>query len=175
MSKSKKSELPRRLLTSEELAALPRAGLLRRLAALLYDMFLVAAMWLCLGYVIIFGFGFFAENTSELVDGQIVTHPILSFLQLVMMVSTVTGFYVWFWHRTGQTLGMIAWRIRALSVDNQPLSLRQGLLRFVLAWPSFWLLGAGYLWIFIDRQRDALHEKLSASKTVLLPKHARPF
>ena len=170
-----KKKLEKKALTPEEVALLPRAGLLRRLAALLYDMFLVAAIWLCAGYLILFAFGLFAQNTSELIDGAVVTPPMLSTLQLLMMVSTTMYFYVWFWRRTGQTLGMIAWRIRALRLDNQPVMLKQGVLRFILAWPSFWVLGLGYLWMYLDADRDALHEKLSGTKTVVLPKHARPF
>lgn len=173
MSKSPKAE--RRLLTDIEIADLPRAGLLRRLAALLYDMFLVAAMWILLGFAIQFIFGFFADNTSELVDGQVQTHPVLLMINFAMMVGSVTYFYIWFWGRTGQTLGMIAWRIRALTLDNKPIPPRQGLTRFVLAWPSFWLLGLGYLWLYVDKQHDTVHEKFSETKTVLLPKHARPF
>jgi len=171
----KKTRPDSKLLSPEEIAALPRAGLLRRLAALLYDMFLVAAIWFCFGYLLIYLFGFFADNTSELVDGRVVTHPALLFIQRIMMVLTAGTFYIWFWRRTGQTLGMIAWRIRALQLNNEPITVRQGLIRLVLAWPSFWLFGLGYLWMYIDRQHDAVHEKISGTKTVVLPKHARPF
>jgi len=165
----------KRLVTDEELASLPRAGLLRRLAALLYDMFLVGGIWVTCGFILLMLYGLVGDNTSEVVDGAIQTSPVLSFIQLVMMVTTVTAFYLWFWRRTGQTLGMIAWRIRVINTDNQPVTLRQGLIRFYLAWPAFWLAGLGYLWMYIDKQGDAIHEKLSDTKTVLLPKHTRPF
>ncbi len=165
----------KRLITDEELASLPRSGLLRRLAALLYDMFLVGGIWVTCGFILLMLYGLVGDNTSEIVDGAIQTSPVLSFLQLIMMVSTVTAFYLWFWRRTGQTLGMIAWRIRVINTDNQPVTVRQGLVRFYLAWPAFWLAGLGYLWMYIDKQGDAIHEKLSDTKTVLLPKHTRPF
>ncbi|HDZ09520.1 RDD family protein [Pseudohongiella sp.] len=172
---SSKKKIQRRLLSEAETALLPRAGLLRRLAALLYDMFLVFAMWMILGFIILFVFGLFADNTSELVDGQVQTHPVLLMLNFVMMVTTAACFYLWFWRRTGQTLGMIAWRIKALRTDNKPISLQHGLIRFVAAWPAFWLGGLGYLWLYVDKDHDAVHEKLSGTKTVLLPKDARPF
>ena len=41
----------------ENPADFPVAGLWRRLAALLYDGFLVAAIWMVLGYLIQFAFG----------------------------------------------------------------------------------------------------------------------
>ena len=50
----------------------PVAGLWRRLVALLYDGFLVAAIWMVLGYLIQFAFG---TDTNQLVDGRVVTDP----------------------------------------------------------------------------------------------------
>jgi len=170
-----KPKIERRIIADHELAKLPRAGLLRRLAALLYDIFLVASIWLILGYIIIFAYGLFADNTSVLIEGEIVTPRLLSVLQFVMMLSSMTCFYVWFWLRTGQTLGMIAWRIRALDLNNQPMTLRQALIRYALAWPAFWCLGLGYLYMYVSSTGDAMHEAFSRTKTVVLPKDARPF
>lgn len=160
------------LLSAEEVARLPRAGLGRRMAALLYDMFLVAAIWMSLGFVLQLLFG---ADTNRLVEGEVQTDPVVSRVMFLMMVVSAATFYVGFWRKTGQTLGMIAWRIRVLGTDNRPLGPGQGLIRFFLAWPAFWLLGLGYLWKYVDPQGDAVHERLSGSKTVLLPKHARPF
>ncbi len=150
----------------------PRAGLLRRMAALLYDAFLVAAIWMSLGFVLQMIFG---TDTSQLEDGRVVVEPLYRVLVFAMMVSTAATFYIWFWRRTGQTLGMIAWRIKVLSHDNTHISFKPGLIRFFAAWPAFWIGGLGYLWMYIDKDGDALHEKLSRSKTVLLPKGSRPF
>lgn len=173
--KKPKQPIVRKILTTEEIAALPRAGLLRRLAALLYDMFLVVAIWFCCGFVLLGVFGLFADNTSTLIDGQVQTHPVLSFLMFLMMVTTSVAFYLWFWNHRGQTLGMIAWRIRALRTDNAPIGPREGMLRWLLAWPAFWCAGLGYLYMYTTPERDALHEKISGTKTVLLPREARPF
>ena len=172
---SSKKKIQRRLLSEAEIAQLPRAGLMRRLAALLYDMFLVFAMWMCLGFVIQALLWLLGLSTNELVDGRARTDPLSSVLFLVMMVTSSAYFYLWFWRRTGQTLGMIAWRIKALGIDNELIAWQQGLIRFVAAWPAFWLGGLGYLWLYVDKDHDAVHEKLSATKTVLLPKDARPF
>lgn len=172
MTATDRDKCPRAASGREELAGLPRAGLLRRLAALLYDMFLVAAIWICLGFPLQLAFG---PDANRLVDGGVEINPVLERLLLVMMISSAAAFYIWFWQRTGQTLGMIAWRIRVLNVDNRLLRPRQGLIRFLAAWPAFWLFGLGYLWRYVDPEGDALHEKLSGSKTVVLPRHARPF
>jgi uncharacterized RDD family membrane protein YckC len=160
------------LSTGTDPSGYPRAGLLRRMAALLYDAFLVAAIWMSLGFVLQMIFG---TDTSRLADGRVVVDPLYRVLVFAMMVGSAATFYIWFWRRTGQTLGMIAWRIKVLSHNNTQISLKQGLIRFFAAWPAFWIAGAGYLWLYIDKDGDALHEKLSRSKTVLLPKGSRPF
>jgi len=150
----------------------PRAGLLRRLAALLYDGFLVAAIWMLLGFIIQIIAG---PDANQLIDGQVQTNPLIDNILFLLMLATSCGFFIWFWTHGGQTLGMIAWRIKAVSLSNQLMSPGQAMSRFLLAWPAFLLLGSGYLWIFLDVNRDALHDKLSSTKVVLLPKSHRPF
>lgn len=149
------------------------AGLLRRLAALLYDAFLVFAIWMVMGFALQFIVG---PDTSQLVDGRVQTNPVLDWVIFIGEVGTAATFYIWFWMRTGQTLGMIAWRIKAVSATTgRPMSFQQGVLRFVLAWPAFFCLGLGYLWLYVDPNGDALHDKLSGTRVLLLPKSARPF
>lgn len=172
MFKKARQKPERTLVTREELATLPRAGLLRRMAALLYDMFLVVSLWILLAFPLQFLFG---DETSQVVDGRVETDPVLGWLLFIMMIVSAATFYIWFWRRSGQTLGMIAWRIRVVGINNENLDVKRGIIRFAAAWPAFWLLGLGYLYMYLDADGDALHEKLSASKTVLMPKHSRPF
>ncbi|MGB1667370.1 MAG: RDD family protein [Pseudohongiellaceae bacterium] len=153
-------------------ADFPIAGLWRRLVALLYDGFLVAAIWMVLGYLIQFAFG---TDTNQLVDGRVVTDPLQDAVIFFMMVTTSFGFYAWFWGRSGQTLGMIAWRLRAQRPDGQLLTLPQSALRFGLAWPSFFLLGIGFFWLLINRQQGTLHDRFSDTRVVLVPRSYRPF
>ncbi|MBL6804021.1 MAG: RDD family protein [Pseudomonadales bacterium] len=158
--------------TRHDESTYPRAGLPRRLAALLYDGFLVFAMWMFIGYAML---GIFGTDSNQVVDGVVQTDSVVSTLTFLLMVASSSGFYLWFWTRGGQTLGMISWRIKALSLDDRPMSVRQGIIRFFSAWPAFWLGGIGYLWLYFDKDNDALHDKLSATKVVLMPKGYKPF
>lgn len=151
--------------------AFPVAGLLRRLAALLYDAFLVCAIWMALGAFVQFTFGI----TNQLVDGHAQTDPFIGALLFVGMVATAASFYIWFWMRTGQTLGMLAWRIQVVSSNGSKLSVKQALLRWVLAWPSFFCLGVGYLWLFVDEHGNAIHDILSGTQVIVVPKGGRNF
>lgn len=155
-----------------ELEAAPVAGLLRRLAALLYDGFLIAAIWMTLGFAMQFVVG---PNTNHLVDGQVQTDPVIGAILFVGEVVTAAGFYILFWMRTGQTLGMLAWRIQVVSSDGSLLSFKQALLRWVIAWPSFFCFGVGYLWHYIDKHGNAIHDILSGTQVIVVAKGGRSF
>lgn len=145
---------------------------MRRLAALLYDGFLVAAIWMVLGFILQLIVG---TESNRVVDGVPQTDPLLDAILFTVMVASSSGFYIWFWTKSGQTLGMIAWRIKVESVEGGLIDFRQGVIRYIAAWPAFFLFGLGYLSLYLDREGDAAHDKLSRSKVVLLPKSYRPF
>lgn len=162
--------MPASELNTAEVAA-PVAGLLRRLAALLYDAFLVAAIWMALGAGVQYTFGI----TNQLVDGHAETDPIIGGILFVGMVVSAASFYIWFWMRTGQTLGMLAWRIQVVSSTGSAMSLKQAILRWVLAWPSFFCFGVGYLWHYIDTHGNAIHDILSGTQVIVVAKGGRNF
>mgnify|MGYP006149228501 FL=1 len=145
---------------------------MRRLAALLYDGFLVAAIWMVLGFILQLIVG---TQSNQLVDGVVQTDPLLDALLFTIMLASGSGFYIWFWTKSGQTLGMIAWRIKVESLDGGLMGFKQGVIRYIAAWPAFFLFGLGYLSIYLDSNGDAVHDKVSRSKVVVLPKSYRPF
>ena len=103
------------------------------------------------------------------------TDPIADNLLFILMILSCFTFYSWFWMRGVQTLGMLAWRIRVDSVDQGKITFIQALVRLLAAWLAFFMLGLGYLWVFFDDHGDAVHDKLSRSKVIVLPKSHRPF
>lgn len=145
---------------------------MRRLAALLYDSFLVVAVWFVIAFMLQRVVG---TQSNKLIDGVVQTDPLLDALLFTIMVTSGSGFYIWFWTKSGQTLGMIAWRIKLESLDGRLINFKQGMIRYIAAWPAFFLLGLGYLFIYLDSNGDAAHDKVSRSKVVVLPKSHRPF
>ena len=135
-----------------------RAGLLRRLAALLYDSFLIGAIWLILGYVIQFIFQF---KSNQLVNGIVETDSLVNAITFFMMLASSSSFYLYFWRRGGLSLGMMSWKIKIMSRSGSPITIQQGIIRFFCAWPSFFLLGLGYIWLYFDPEKNTLHDKLS--------------
>ena len=134
----------------------PNASLVKRLLAMMYDSLLIMAVWMLVGYV------FIAFNDGEAVSGPL-------FNSTVFLVTFL--FFALFWTRSGQTLGMLAWRLRIESDQGQPLSARQALLRFMGALFSALAFGLGYWWIIFDSNKLGWHDRWSNSRVVQPPKH----
>jgi uncharacterized RDD family membrane protein YckC len=137
-------------------STLTTAPFLKRLAALFYDSLLVIAL-LMLATALAFW----------LKGGPVPAHSLFFRLYLLFVGGL---FFVGFWVTGGQTLGMQTWRLRVQRSDGRPLGFWQALWRFVLAVPLVGCFGIGLLWMFIDREHLALHDRLSGSRVVMLPK-----
>lgn len=135
--------------------SLPSASLMRRLMAMVYDLLILAGLWLAVTIMMVIA------NSGQSVP------PVI--LQAALAFAT-GSFYTIFWRRSGQTLGMLSWQIRVQNLDGGPLSLGQCLLRLVFAIPSLGLFGLGLFWILIDPERRAWHDYASMSRVVVLPK-----
>jgi len=145
-------------------SALASPSLLRRLAAMLYDIFLVlplimTCVALAMGVRVLLG-------SSLAGDGTVQLEPLL--VQTLAVLTTM-AFFCWFWLKNGQTLGMQAWRIKLQSFAGTPPSVRQGLIRGVGAALSAGCLGLGYLWCMVDRRGRYWHDWLSGTELRLLP------
>ncbi len=134
-------------------------GLFRRLAAIAYDVLLLAAVLLVAVAIITFlleaGLGYSLDPTN-----------ILYRLYLVLISI---GFFIWFWLRGGQTLGMRVWHLQVVRSNGQPLRLQDALLRYAVALLSWAVCGLGFLWILVDREQLAWHDRASNTKLILLP------
>lgn len=130
------------------------APLWRRLAALFYDGLLLFAL-LMLAVALAFALKHGAVDARD------------PFFRLYLLMVAAL-FFCGFWVAGGETLGMRSWHIRVERRDGRPLGWWQALWRFVLAVPSVGLGGIGLLWILVDPQRLALHDRLSGSRVVMV-------
>ena len=122
---------------------------------------------------------------------------LLAHLYHLVQLVVVAGFFVYFWTSRGQTLGMLAWRLRLQRPDGSLISPAIALKRlgvlFLLCLPvliGYWQiwhgwpreariaanvvsllpLVAAYLWIWIDRDGLAWHDRWTDTRVVVLPK-----
>lgn len=91
-------------------------------------------------------------------------------LYRALLVAIVVGFFGLFWTRQGQTLGMRAWRLKVIREDGSLLSWADTLMRLGAALVSWAVVGLGYVWIWIDRDRLAWHDRWTRTRVIVLPK-----
>lgn len=93
-------------------------GLLRRIAAILYDSLLVGALFFLATVPFIAVRGGEPVETSE------------NLLYRVVLFVVVFVFFVGFWSRSGRTLGMQSWGLQLETVDGRIPSVAAASLRF---------------------------------------------
>lgn len=125
----------------------------RRLASMLYEVLLVAAV------LFIAGFVFTAISHSPL-------QPFLRFVFQFYLLLITAAYFIWYWLHGGQTLPMKTWHLRVTSADGRPLRLKQACLRFVYALIGI-ALGFGILWALFDRDRQFWHDRMAGTKLVM--------
>jgi len=134
---------------------LGKPSLFKLAACFIYDTLVVAAICLMSATVFILLIG----------DA---THGLKRYALQLFLWLIVGAYFVWCWHKTGQTLAMQTWRLKVVNKDNQLLIWPILLKRYVLATMSLMFLGLGFLWAFVDRDRLYLHDRILASKIVYM-------
>lgn len=133
-------------------------GLLRRIAAMLYDLLLVTAL------LFIATLPFVAMRGGEPVEiGDNVIYRIVLFTVLFV-------FFVGFWSRSGRTLGMQSWGLRLETPEGDTPTASAAGLRFFAAILSLLPLGLGFLWQVWDRDGLAWHDRISKTRLVHYPR-----
>lgn len=151
------------LLETDNIEATPKsdikiAGLFLRLAAMVYDFFLIAALWfLIAGLVVIIN------------GGEAPPLWISRYLLFPALIAATLGFNIWFWTHGGQSLGMRAWRIKVVDQAGETITFHDGLKRSFFAVFSLAFFGAGYFWILIDKQKSSWHDRWSNTCVLRLP------
>lgn len=137
------------------LASLTRrpAGLLRRLAALVYDWLLLIALMFGFTFLVIFLRG------GEAVEPA-------SWWFNASLVAISFAFFGWFWTHGGQTLGMRAWRLRLERHDGGAVKWPDAARRFLASWVLALPPGLGFFWGAIDREGLCWHDRLSRTRIV---------
>jgi uncharacterized RDD family membrane protein YckC len=132
-------------------------GLLRRIAAILYDTLLVAAV------LFIFTIPFIAIRDGEPVEPGSFAHQVTMFMAAYL-------FFVGFWVRKGRTLGMQSWGLQLQDANDAIPSLAACSIRFVAAIVSLGVFGLGFLWQLVDKDKLTWHDRISGTRLVYYPK-----
>ena len=137
----------------------PTASLSRQLAAMLYDGFLILALFfLLLGIFVLVKM----DSSVPLAESQAIDPRIV----WLLFLGTIFFFYSWFWQKSGQALGMRAWKIKIVSELGGSPHLVNCFIRLVFAALSMACFGLGYLWLLFKPY--SWHDKLSQTRIVFV-------
>lgn len=143
----------------------PSAGLLKRLAAMVYDIFLLFAISMTYAATVITVKVQLLGITYA--EGEKAQLGLIGFIGWVFILIT---FYCYFWRRFGQTLGMKAWRLELVDTRGNCPGLMQCMVRCIVATASFTLIGFGYWWLLFDPEKITLHDRLTKTRVIQLAK-----
>ena len=131
-------------------------GFFRRVFALVYDSLVVAGILLSFTLLLVIFNGGYAEPGS-----------FISFVQLLVCVCVGPFFYSYFWLvNNGQTIGMQAWKIRLVSLNNSKLNAKQTYLRCLVSTLSFVCFGIGYFWILFNKNNLSWSDIVTKTRIV---------
>ena len=140
-------------MSDTDLSECPSATLTRQIAAMIYDSLLIFAVL------------FFASSVALVFNqGEAIESNLWFKLYLLLVVFT---YYAWFWQKSGQTLGMSAWKIRIIDEAGANPGWAQGYRRLACALVSLLCFGLGYFWRLF--RPYTWHDRLSKTRVIKLP------
>jgi uncharacterized RDD family membrane protein YckC len=92
---------------------------------------------------------------------------LLAFFIDVIILSIISWggvnliYFIGMWAWKGQTLGQMVAKVKVIKNDGLPVDLRVATLRFLGYLGCILTLGIGFLWIFFDKKKQGLHDKLA--------------
>lgn len=147
-----------------------RSGFRRRLGSYVYDVLLSIAVYMAAGAISFIVF--LALFSQGVIDNQGYDHAIdlqkesLLYSSIIYLwnICWVCFFFVYFWTKSGQTIGMRAWRLKVQNTDGSLISKTTALLRLPVT-----LLGLGNLTVIFDRKNKlSLQDRLTKTEVVIL-------
>jgi uncharacterized RDD family membrane protein YckC len=129
------------------------AAVWRRLAALCYDLLLLAAIVVCFTLVVL------AARLGAAVP------PGSGWFE-ASLLGIAMAFFCGFWVHGGQTVGMRAWHIRVVRDDGRALTWGAAAARFGAGLVSTLPAGLGLWWSFFDRDKRGWHDRWTGTRVV---------
>jgi len=151
-------------------------GLRRRIASMAYECLLLLGV-LSVTFMV-----------PHLMLGMAFNISLPNWLVALNFFGVIGAYFVWYWHKHGQTLAMQTWKLQLVRADGGKPALQQLLLRYALAlliplgmvylirhllsdlpvarWYPYLGASVGLFWALLDRERQFLHDRLAGTKII---------
>lgn len=127
----------------------------QRILCLMYDFLLLLAIIFMASFVFV---PLFSKMDSEYFK------PLYQFYLLMIMGL----YFIWFWTHGGQTLAMQTWKLRLVDASGGNVTKKQAITRYLLALVTYPFFCIGIIWIFFDRDRQFLHDRIAGTRIIKL-------
>ena len=148
----------------------PRAGFRRRFGSWVYDFLIAFAVYMlagAIGFLLMYlahYFGLFDMQGQQHFVDTIANTYWLKWPNEFWKIAWVSYFFIYFWSKSGQTLGMRAWRLKVQNIDGSLINKTTALKRLL---PT--LLGLGNILVMFDRKNKlSLQDRLTDTEVVVL-------
>lgn len=152
------------------------ASLRRRLASLLYETLLLAALWVAAGFALLPFIS--ASAAGRATDLTVLALPerLLSFGYYFTIAAL---YFTWSWSAGRRTLAMKTWRLVLMQAVGGPLPYKRAMVRYCVAWfgplagaaayagMGRWgwaLVATNYAWAALDPERQFLHDRVAGTR-----------
>jgi len=116
-----------------------------RIAAFFYDFLL------CVGLV------FLATYLALFINHGQAFGPDQAYLWLYLW-CVLGAYFTFCWHKSGQTVGQVAWKLKVVEASGGLLTYKRACLRYLLATFSLLFFAFGFLFAFFNKRRLAWHD-----------------
>ena len=159
------------------------ASLKKRLAALVYELLLVVAI------VFATNFALLPLVTPQRGASEALTVPALPERVALFWITfaVLAAYFVWCWSNGRRTLAMKTWKLALQTACGGGVTAKTALLRYLACWigpllallaylalsraglgaHGAWLVAFNFLWAFVDRDRQFLHDRVAGTRLVV--------
>ena len=127
------------------------------LAACVYELLLLIALWFIAALLFISLFGDATHSYKRY------------FLQFYLWLIT-GAYFVCCWRKSGQTLAAQTWKIKLVNQAGDTLNTRLAIIRYILSSLCALILGFGFIWALLDKDRLYLHDRLMKTRFIPVAK-----
>ena len=142
--------------TKANLYNLQPCSFLKRCGAMLYDFILLV----CVVFIAWQPVPLLPESLSP---------PVGRGIRLGYLLAICFGYFGWSWCRSGQTLGMRAWKVQLVVSSNeyQPVTWQHAWRRFLASILSWATLGTGFMFALFHADKLAWNDMLSGTRLII--------
>lgn len=163
---------------------LPLAGKARRVAALVYELLLLVAVVFVASFLLL---PLITPGRAESAQALVVPPLPQRVALFCLLFAIMAAYFVWGWSDGRRTLPMKTWRLWLTLEDGEPVPPKTALLRYLAAWSgpvlaiaayavlarfglgahAAWLVAFNFLWAYVDRERQFLHDRIAGTRLVV--------